>query len=297
MLLVLFSLLFLQEPAATEPPRFTSRSDLVVLHVSVLDRKRGYVSGLTREAFTVHEDGRPQAIEFFEAADSPVTVGLAIDSSISMQRRRDAVIAAGVSFARSGRPDDEMFTINFNERVWPGLPDGRQFTSDPEELRLALLRSGARGKTALFDGLHAGLTQLEGGHRQKKVLIVVSDGGDNASTLGFDDVLAAALRMDAVIYTVSIDDPYDREARPDVLRKLAASTGGEAFFLRTASEATSIFERISRDIRSGYTIGYAPAGSAGHVGYRAIKVDVRPPDGRKLTVRARSGYVAGAGGQ
>ena len=128
-------------------------------------------------AFTVQDGGHAQPITFFEHAESSITVGLVLDSSISMHRKRDAVIAAGNKFAESSHPDDEMFTINFNERVWPGLPPGRSFTSDREELRRALQRSGARGKTALFDALHAALTHLQSGRRQKKVLIVVSDGG------------------------------------------------------------------------------------------------------------------------
>lgn len=294
---LLLSMLLLsgQAPAAQEasPRRFTSRSDLVVLHVTVLDRD-GYVSGLSREAFTVYEGGRPQTVTFFESADAPVTVGLILDSSTSMHRRRDAVIAAGTSFANSCHANDEMFTINFNERIWRGLPEGQLFTSDPAELQRALLKSGARGRTALFDALRAGLSQLAAGRHEKKVLLVVSDGGDNASSTRFKDVLSEALRMNAVIYAVSIKDQYDREARPDVLRKLTAATGGQAFFLRNATEVTRTFDRIARDIRSGYTIGYAPPASGGR--YRALRVVVRSPDGRKLTVRTRSGYVTGSPG-
>jgi Ca-activated chloride channel family protein len=190
-----------------------------------------------------------------------------------------------------------MFTINFNERVWQGLPEGQMFTSDRAELARALEKSVARGRTALFDALTAALTQLEAGHRQKKVLIVVSDGGDNASTSRFEDVLNKALRTDAVIiYTISIRDQYDLEANPDVLRKIAASTGGDAFFLRSAADVSATLERISRDMRSGYTIGYVSS-DTGNAGYRSIRVEVRPPDHRKVTVRARSGYMAGAGTQ
>lgn len=293
MLRLILSLMLIAQASAQEPQRFTSRSDLVVLHVTVVDRKASYVAGLPREAFTVYEDGKAQSVSFFEDADSPVTVGLVIDSSVSMQRRRDAVIAAGVAFAESSRPDDEMFTVNFNERVWSGLPPGQQFTSDREALRRALLTSSARGQTALFDALRTALTNLEQGHCQKKVLLIVSDGGDNASRTSFDEVLAKALRMDAMIYAVSVHDPYDPEAKPDILRKLASATGGEAFFLRRVADVTDTFQRIARAIRSGYTLGYVPASSG--PGYRSIRVDVRPPGGRKLTVRARSGYAAEGG--
>ena len=285
-------LILLTLALAQEPQRFTSSSELVVLHVSVIDRKSGYLAGLPREAFTVYENGEPQTLGFFENADTPVTVGLVIDSSISMQRRRQAVIAAGISFTESCHPDDEMFTINFNERVWPGLPRGQMFTSDREELRRALMETGARGQTAFFDGVITALAHLDKGSRQKKVLVVVSDGGDNASQSRFDDVLAAALRMDAVVYTVSVKDPYDSDGKPGLLKKLAEVTGGQAFFLQDADQVKPTLERIARDIRSGYTLGYAPAASG--EGFRTVKVGVRTPDHRKVVVRARSGYVSGS---
>lgn len=280
-------------PASQDPPPkvFASRSEVVVVHVSVRDRKLHLVSGLPRDAFSVFENGQPQAVTFFENEDHPVTVGLVVDSSGSMHRKREDVIAAGLAFARSSHPKDELFTINFNESVWEGLPPSVPFTTDIEQLRRALLRSTARGQTALFDAIRASLTHLDQGREAKKVLIVVSDGGDNASKTTYADVLDAALRMDAIIYTIGIYDEYERDAKPELLKKLAESTGGAAFFPRDPSEATQILERIAAEIRSGYTLGYVPSSNTS--GYRAIRVDVRAPDGRKLTVRARSGYVAG----
>lgn len=270
-------------------PVYSSHSDLVVLHVSVLDRHAGYVSGLPRDAFAVTEDGRPQQIAFFQHEDTPVTVGLVIDSSGSMVRRRDAVIAAGMAFAASSNPADELFTINFNEHVWPGLEDGEAFTSDASTLRHALGRSTARGKTAFFDALAAALRHLQSGHEPRQVLIVVSDGGDNASSTTCDDILGAALRSDVVIYTVGIFDPADEDKNPKLLRKLAAVTGGESFFPKTNDEVTPVFERIARDIRSSYTIGYVP--EEGRSGEHRLHVDLRDPERRKLAVRARSVYV------
>jgi VWFA-related protein len=257
----------------------------------VLDRKAQLVPGLPREAFTVFENGQPATVSFFHNEDNPVTVGLVIDCSGSMQRKRDAVIAAGLAFARSSHRQDEMFTVNFNEQVWSGLPPSMPFTTDFEQLRAALQRTTARGQTALFDGVRTALTHLAEGSLQKKVLIVVSDGGDNASTTKFEDVLDTALRMDAVVYAIGIYDEYDHDAKPDLLRKVARATGGDAYFPHDPADSTNILERIAREIRSGYTLGYVPA--AGGEGYRAIRVEVRSPDGRKLSVRARSGYMAG----
>jgi len=287
-LLLVLSLLAQMPRGAS--PAFRSSTDLAVLHVSVVDKHAGFVRGLPRDAFVVYEDGRPQPIAFFANDDTPVSVGLVIDSSQSMFTRRDAVIAAGMAFAESSHPDDEMFTLNFNERIWPGLPDGQAFTSDHAELHGALNQSASRGTTALFDAIRAGLLHLDGGVRPRKVLIVVSDGGDNASRTRYQDVLDEALKRDVVIYAVGIYDDDDRDAKPGVLRELAASTGGEACFPRKLADVGPALERIARDIRSSYTIGYVPPDAA-KASTRHIRVDVHPPGGRKLNVRARSGYV------
>ncbi len=281
-----------QEPAPQAPPKvFSSKSEVVLVHVSVRDRKSRLVPGLSREAFSVFENGQPQALEFFENEDRPVTAGLVIDSSGSMQRKRDEVIAAGLAFAKSSHPDDELFTVNFNEQVWKGLPPSVPFTTDIDQLRGALMRSGARGQTALFDAIKVALEQLRQGHEEKKVLIVVSDGGDNASQTTYADILDMALRMDAVIYTVGVYDEYEQDAKPELLKKLAQATGGAAFFPDDSSETTHILERVAAEIRSGYTLGYVP--TVATPGFHAIRVEVHTGDGRKLTVRARSGYVAG----
>jgi VWFA-related protein len=287
-------LLALIAQAQRSVPTFSSRSDLVVLHVSVVDGRSGFVGGLPREAFIVREDGRPREIAFFENEDTPVSVGLVIDNSASMQRRRDAVIAAGMAFAESSHPADEIFTLNFNEHVWPGLPDGHSFTSDHDELRTALSRAGARGQTALFDAIDKALLHLDGGTQPRKVLIVVSDGGDNASRATFDEVLDHALRRDVVIYTIGLEDPVEREANPRILRELAAVTGGEAFFPKKNDDITAALERIARDIRSSYTLGYVPDGDSAAGERRRIQVDVRAAR-RGLHARARSLYLPKAG--
>lgn len=286
----LFVLLPLLLQAPQSAPTFKSGADLAVVHVSVVDKHAGFVSGLPRDAFEVFEDGRPQAIALFANDDTPVSVGLVIDSSQSMVTRRDAVIAAGMAFAESSHPDDDMFTLNFNERIWPGLPDGQAFTSNHAELHDALSRSGSRGQTALFDAIHTGLEHLDAGAKARKILIVVSDGGDNASHTTYRDVLDEALRHDVVIYTVGIFDAYDRDAKPELLKELAATTGGEACFPRKLDEVAPALERIARDIRASYTIGYVPPASASP-STRRIRVEVHPQGGRKLSVRARSGYV------
>jgi len=286
---LLLAALMAQDPGARAT--FSSRADLVVLHVSVVDREAGFVAGLPRDAFVVRENGRVQPISVFQQEDSPVTVGLVVDNSGSMVPRRDAVIAAGMAFARSSNPADELFTINFNEEIWPGLPPHQRFTSDHATLQQALGRAIARGQTALFDALLSALRQLDLGSQPRKVLILVSDGGDNASRAKFDHVLEAALRRDVVIYTICLADENDREAKPRLLRELAKVTGGESFTPRSNDEITPILERIARDIRSSYTIGYAPPPGTTARDRRKVEVDVQGHEYRGYGVRARSLYI------
>jgi len=286
---LLLGALIAQDPGSRAT--FSSRADLVVLQVSVVDRHAGFVAGLPREAFVVRENGRVQPIAVFEQNDSPVTVGLVIDNSGSMVPRRDAVAAAGMAFAESSHPADELFTVNFNEKIWPGLPPSQRFTSDHDVLRQALARSTARGQTALFDALLTALRHLDSGTQARKALILVSDGGDNASQTRFPEVLDAALRRDVVIYTVCLADADDREAKPGLLRELSKVTGGESFTPRSNNEIAPVFERIARDIRSSYTIGYAPPADRTAGSRRKVEVDVQGRDYRSFNVRARSLYI------
>ena len=286
---LLLGVLIAQAPGPR--PTFSSRADLVVLQVSVVDRRAGFVAGLPRDAFVVRENGRTQPIAVFDQNDTPVTAGLVIDNSTSMVPHLKSVRAAGLAFAQSSHPDDELFTVNFNENVWPGLPPEQPFTSDQTMLRQALARSTARGKTALFDALVAALRHGDRGSQPRKVLVLVSDGGDNASQAQFSQVVEAALRRDVVIYTICLADENDREAKPRLLRELAKVTGGESFTPRSNDEITPILERIARDIRSSYTIGYAPPPGTTARDRRKVEVDVQGHEYRGYGVRARSLYI------
>jgi VWFA-related protein len=282
-----------QQQGAERPLFLSVRTDLVTLPVAVVARNGAFVSGLTREQFTVYDNGEPRAIEFFTSEELPATVGLVIDSSRSMRDRRAAVSAAGLAFVGSSHPLDELFTVNFNETVWPGLPPGVTFTRDAEQLRAALDRAPANGMTALYDAVDVALEYVQLGTRDRKALIVVSDGGDNASTHTMSDVLEHARRADVVIYAVILADPDNHEARPQILRKLARETGGEVFAPKQPAAITSVFGQIASEIRAGYTIGFLPAETS-EDGFRAIRVVADAGDRRPLIVRTRAGYYAGA---
>jgi Ca-activated chloride channel family protein len=275
-----------------EPPAVLSvRTDLVTLPVTVVDRDGRFVTGLGREHFTIYDSGEQQPIEFFASEDLPATIGLLIDSSGSMRGRRKDVTAGAAAFAAMSHPLDEFFTVNFNEAVWPGLPPSLLFTEDTAVLHAALSVAPARGMTALYDAVDLALRHLELGTRDRKALIVVSDGDDNASVQTLEGVLEHARQASAVIYSVTLVDPDDHDAKPQILKTLAGQTGGRAFRPRRPEEVTASFAEIARDIRSGYTIGFvAPETPAG--GFRPVRVIADAGDGRRLLVRTRAGYYA-----
>ena len=264
--------------------------DLVVLNATVLDGKGVPVSGLRKEDFQVYEDGVLQQINDFSHQDIPVTVGLVVDNSGSMGPKRPDVIAAALAFARSSNPADQIFVVNFNENVSFALPRDKPFTDNVPELQMALATIRAQGMTALYDAVAAALDHLKKGDRDKKVLIVVSDGGDNASTQRLDQIMVLAGRSDAVIYTLGIFDESDLDRNPSVLKQLSKATGGEAFLPRALSEVVPICERIAHDIRNQYTISYVPANRAPDGKYRVIQVKAAGSGRGRLSVRTRTGY-------
>jgi VWFA-related protein len=268
-----------------------AHSDLVVLRVSVTDRKQDLVAGLTKDDFTLYEDGRRQVISVFSSDDMPVTIGLVIDGSSSMAPRREHVIAAGLAFARSSRADDEFFMIDFNEHVHDGLPEEVPFTSDTDVLRSALSRMRTRGKTALYDAVAHGLDYLDRGHRDQKALIVVSDGRDNESVMTFSQLTQKAAASRAVIYAIGLAEEGSADANPGILKRLAAITGGEAFFPNETAALVTTLERIARDIRTSYTLGYVPTDASDDGRFRRVRVLVRGTPGG-THVRHRDGYTS-----
>jgi len=201
------------------------------------------------------------------------------------------VVAAARTFVRSSNPEDQMFVINFNEKVSVGLPVAVPFSDRADELQAAIGKIPAEGETALYDAISAALGRLKSGGRDKKVLIVFSDGGDNASKLDLPAVLKMAGESNAVVYTVGIFDADDPDQNPGVLRRLAMATGGEAFFPGEHSEVLAICERIAIDIRHQYTIGYVSGNTTRAAGYRAVRIVARSA-GKDLVVRTRTSYFA-----
>jgi len=290
----LFAAGLLFDPQADSPPfRISVNVDLVVLTATVHDRKGQAVSGLREQEFEVYEDGVRQTLRLFKHEDIPVTVGLLVDHSGSMRRKLAHVIAAARAFVESSSADDQMFVVNFNEHVGLGLPPSMQFTNRSDELALAISNTPALGMTALYDALALGQQQLAAGTRDKKVLIVISDGGDNASTHKLQEILRIAEQSSTIVYTIGIFDDEDPDKNPAVLKRLAEATGGEAFFPGETSTVLAACERIAREIRNQYTLGYVSGNTPKAGAFRTIKVVARGTGNRKLVVRTRAGYVAG----
>jgi VWFA-related protein len=194
-------------------------------------------------------------------------------------------------FVTTSNPEDEVFALTFNEYVRPALPEAEPFTSDGATLRAALLEAlSARGRTALYDAIVSGLHYVTQGMHERRVLIAISDGGDNASRVTFDEVLRRTQISNTLIYTIALVDPLDRDARPRRLKQLAEASGGEAFEPHDIAEIPTVLQHIARDVRNMYTIGYAPSPSRG-AGLHRIRVTVEAPNHAALRVRTRQGYV------
>ena len=279
---------------AVEPPeqpfKLTATAELVLLDVSVNDSMGVHVPGLDKNNFQIYEDGQLQAITHFSSDDVPVTVGLVIDTSGSMRTKHPEVVTAALVFINASNQQDEVFVVNFNDRASFGLPGNIPFTDDAGRLRTALSMKDAEGRTALYDALVLSLSHVEKGERDKKTIVLVSDGGDNSSTHGFEDVLRMVRESRATIYTIGLFDENDEDRNPGLLARLARISGGETFLPKELSEVIGICRRIASDIRNRYTIGYVPVRFGEKGSLRKIRVVARQPGGRKLTVRTRTSY-------
>jgi VWFA-related protein len=278
-----------QDPAF----RISVDVDLVVLQATVRDGNGQFASELREQDFAVYEDGVRQSIRLFRHEDIPVTVGLVIDHSGSMREKVPEVIAAARTFVHASNQEDEMFIVDFNEHVVMGLPNATPFTNRVDDLESAILRAPTIGMTALYDAVVKAQERLQTGSRDKKVLIVISDGSDNASKHTLAEILQKVEQSTALVYTIGVFEKDDPDGNPHVLKRLAQVTGGEAFFSGDREQLVAACERIARDIRHQYTIGYVPTAAARPGVYRSIRVVAAAPGHGKLSVRARAGYIPG----
>lgn len=272
--------------------QFIVRKDVqeVQLHASVYDGKQRMVTNLDRNAFTVYEDNEAQQITSFRREDVPVSLGILVDNSGSMRDKRSAVNQAALNLVRASNPEDEVFVVNFSDEYYLD----QDYTSNIGQLKEALERIDSRGGTALYDAVIASATHLKSGKKQKKALLVVTDGEDNASRESLERAIRQLQAEDGpTVYTIGImgDDRNARRAKR-ALQALALQTGGIAFFPRDIGEVDAISRAVAHDIRNQYIIGYKPTRPQNQGGYRNVRVEARASGYGKLQVRTRSGYFA-----
>ena len=270
---------------------FKKEVDEVTLHATVVDDHFRPITGLDKNDFTVFEDGKPQKITYFKNEDIPVALGIVIDNSGSMRDKRPAVDAAAIDLVRTSNPQDQVFIVNFSEEYFLD----QDYTGSIPKLQDALQRVESRGGTALYDAVVASSDHLKkSGALEKKVLLVVTDGEDNASRETLEQALRRLEEKNGpTIYTIGLlGEEHNKRARR-ALREMAEDTGGVAFFPKDLSEVNAITSEIAHDIRNQYTIQYKPSIPQSRGGYRTVKVEAQAKGYKKLQVRTRSGYYAG----
>ncbi len=280
--------------------------NMVVLHATVLDHKGRMVNNLEENNFRVYEDGVLQHLAVFSHADIPVTMGIVIDDSGSMRDKRPSVNAAAYTFVKTSNPFDQVFVVNFNDEYYLDTPGN--FAANRQQLKAALDKIDSRGGTALYDAVYASLDHLELGSHNKKVLLVITDGEDNASRYTFDDLIQHAEQSSAVIYCIGLLGQERRaglfkihgageKRAAKVLKELAHATGGRAYFPKSLDEVDATCAKIAHDIRNQYTLAYYPTNAKRDGTYRRVRIKLVGPGTGHYIVRTRPGYYAPTGKQ
>jgi Ca-activated chloride channel family protein len=273
---------------------FSSETRLVPLNVTVTDKNGHLVTDLTQSAFQVFENGVQQQIKIFRREDVPVSMGLIIDNSGSMREKRQAVESSALALVKDSNKQDEVFIVNFNETAYLDS----DFTSDISVMEQGLTKIDSRGGTAMRDAIQMSIDHLrQKAKRDKKVILVVTDGNDNASNISLDALVRLAQQNDVVIYAIGLlteEDKTEARKAQRAIKLLVESTGGQAFYPKEVSEVEKIAHQVAHDIRNQYTIAYTPTNTALDGTFRQIKVTVKAAG--SPTPRTRSGYYARAAG-
>jgi Ca-activated chloride channel homolog len=287
------------EGAGQKGSTIKSTVNMVVLHVTVTDDRGQMVDSLTGRNFRVFEDKVEQKISLCTHEDIPLSMGLVVDNSGSMREKRSQVNDAAMTFVKTSNPQDEAFVVNFNDEYY--LDTDGDFTNNQQDMSDALARIDSRGSTALYDAVIGSLNHLKVGHKDRRVLLLITDGEDTASRSSFADTIRAAEKSNATIYAIGLYSGADRktdkrETRDGmrILKQLAEATGGQAYFPETLADVTPICQQVAREIRDQYTLGYYPSNTAMDGTFRTVKVEVAAAGHGKINARTRIGYYAQA---
>jgi VWFA-related protein len=270
---------------------FRKQVEEVQLHATVLDDKHRMVTDLAKQDFAVYENGQPQQITSFARRDIPVSLGIIIDNSGSMRDKRPAVNQAAINLVKASNPDDEVFIVNFNDEYYLD----QDFTSNLTRLKEGLEKIDSRGGTALYDAVVASADHLEkNGKLDKKVILVVTDGEDNASRESLEQAIHRLQKENGpTVYTIGLLGEERQKRARRALSALAEDTGGISYFPRDLNEVDSITREVAHDIRNQYIIIYKPSAGKQDTGYRTVRVEAKAPGHGKLSVRTRTGYYSG----
>jgi Ca-activated chloride channel homolog len=280
-----------QSGAPEKVPETTFRvgADLVALNVSVFDANWKVIRGLPQSAFTVFENGVKQEISVFRQEDVPVSMGIVVDNSASMRDKKDRVVTAALAMVKASHPDDEEFVVRFNEE--PEVT--QQFTSKLAALESSLRGLDTKGETAMRDAVLLGIQHLRSrAKRDKRVLIVITDGDDNSSVATQQRLIEAARQSNAIVYAIGLlggEQPESAARARKALEDLSNQTGGRAWFPTDVSEIATIAPEIAHEIRNQYVVGYTPTDTAKDGKFRTVTVAVNVPG---AIVRTRAGYYA-----
>jgi VWFA-related protein len=278
------------QPPSSEEPTFSVGTRLVVLPVSVANKDGKLITDLQQKSFKVFENGIEQPIKIFRREDVPISLGIIIDNSGSMREKRQRVETASLDLVRASNPQDEVFIVNFNDDPFLDVP----LTSDIKKMEEGIARIDSRGGTAMREAIDSSMTYLKKeGHRQKKVLLVITDGNDNASTISLEKLVSRAQQNEVLVYAIGLlNEEERREARlaKRALDSITRDSGGLAFYPKSAAEVDALALQVAHEIRNQYTIAYSPTVQQMDGSFRQIKVTVNGP-GHPL-VRTRTGYYA-----
>jgi Ca-activated chloride channel family protein len=284
-------------PAGGQDSKIRVDVNLVVLHTTVIDDRGRFADGLKQESFRVLEDKVEQKLSLFKREDIPVSMGLVIDNSGSMRDKRPRVNQAAITLVEASNPQDEAFVVNFNDDFYLDLD--KDFTNSVPELKEALERIDSRGSTALYDAIIGSLDHVKKGHKDKKVLLIVTDGEDNTSHNSLEKTVREVQKTDTVIYTIGLlseESKKSAKRAKRALEEIAKASGGLAYFPENVEDVHNICEQVAHDIRNQYTLAYYPTNTKRDGTFRAVQVEVIPPRGRgKLVARTRNGYYAPGG--
>lgn len=277
---------------AQEDPVFRSDTRLVVLHATVVDSKGKIVTDLQRPAFKVYENNVEQPLKIFRREDVPISLGVIVDNSGSMRLRRNKVELAALQMVKASNRNDEVFVVNFNDDAFLDV----DFTGDVKKMEEGLTRIDARGGTAMYDAISMSIDHLKAkAKRDKKVLMLITDGADTASKTSLEKLISQSHTTDAVIYAIALlneEIPRELKKAKRALETISKATGGLCFFPKTLEEVDALALEVAKDIRNQYVIGYTPIVQELDGTFRSIRVAANGPN--KPMVRTRSGYYAGS---